>query len=184
MQESNTIQATVRRWLEEAVIGLNLCPFASSVYHTGKVKLLTSEAGTAEEAVRETLAEVISLLDTPAQEVSTVLVVFPGALANFEEFLDAAATIEDLLVQAGAEGVLQLATFHPDYLFEGEPKDALSHYTNRAPFPIFHLLREDEVSEAVDTHPDVEGIPAKNIAKLEELGREKLLALWKHFARE
>ena len=176
------VEADVRQWLEKAVIGLNFCPFAASVYHTGRVRFAVSSAETAVEVVDAAIEEVVDLVETPPEETSTTLVVVPNALADFRAFLDVAETVRAALSEAEVEGVLQVATFHPDYQFAGTEPDDLGNYTNRAPYPILHLLREDEVSEAVDNHPDPEGIPEQNIERLRQMGREEVEALWAEFS--
>jgi hypothetical protein len=175
------VTGRVARWLEEAVIGLNLCPFARAVYDDGLVGISICQATTLEEAVHEALGEARRLVDAPADDLATTLVAFPRALSSFDEFLDAVALFEGLLSEAGAEGVLQVATFHPDYQFAQSAPSDLGNYTNRAPCPIFHLLRQSDVSAAVDQHPDSEGIPAANIARLQSIGRDALEKLWEQF---
>jgi hypothetical protein len=171
----------VQRWLDEAVIGLQLCPFAQPVRSAGRIRFAVSEARDGEVAVRDTLAEAVQLLDTPAEEVATTLVIVPHALQDFHAFLDALEMLQALLAEGGADGVLQVATFHPDYLFAGEEPEAVSHFTNRAPHPIFHLLREADVEEAVAHHSDAAGIPAENMARLEAMGRTEVLQKWQEF---
>jgi len=173
--------ARTRRWLDEAVIGLNLCPFAGPVRATGRIRFAVSDATDAESAVGDALSEAVQLLDASPEEVATTLVIVPQALADFHEFLDAVETLVSALSEAGADGVLQVATFHPDYRFAGEEEGALSHFTNRAPHPILHLLREADVAEAVAQHPDPEGIPAANIAGLDTLGESSVVEMWASF---
>jgi uncharacterized protein len=173
------IEDQIAGWIERAVIGLDLCPFASSVWKSGRVRIAVSEARTAEDAVRDLMAEAAQLLDADPSRLSTTLVVFAHALADFDDYLDAVADAEHALAEAGAEGVLQIATFHPEYRFAGADPDALSNYTNRSPHPVMHLLREAEVSDAVDAHPDPESIPARNIERIERLGRAAIEALLK-----
>jgi uncharacterized protein len=141
-----------------------------------------SEATRAEETIDAVMKEAAHLLDSEPAQLSTTLVVFPHALEDFEEFLDAVGVAEDALAEAGAEGILQIATFHPDYRFEGEAEDALSNTTNRAPYPVMHLLREAEVTDAVDHHPDPDGIPKRNIERLEALGRAAVAELVASYA--
>ena len=176
------VEADVRQWLEQAVIGLNFCPFAASVYHTGRVRFAVSSAQSAVEAVDDAIGEVVDLVETPPQATSTTLVVVPDALEDFREFLDVAETVRAALAEAEVEGVLQIATFHPDYQFAGTDPDDLGNYTNRAPYPILHLLREEEVGEAVDNHPDPEGIPEQNVERLRQMGRQEVEALWAEFS--
>ncbi len=178
------VEARVRRWIEEAVIGLDFCPFAASVYHTGRVRIAVSPADSPPDAVDAALDEVVELLETPPEQVATTLIAYPAGLDDFRSFLDVAETVRGALSEADAEGVLQVATFHPDYQFAGTAPDDLENYTNRSPVPIVHLLREDDVTEAVDNHPDPEGIPERNIERLREMGREEIEHIWEQFDGE
>ena len=164
--------AITRRWLERAVIGLNLCPFAKAVYARQQVRFVLSEATTAEALLEELGEELLRLRDTPADEVDTTLIVHPRVLADFldyNDFLDEA----DALVEAlGLEGVLQVASFHPRYQFAGTDPDDIGNCTNRAPHPTLHLLREDSVSRAVAAFPDPDAIVERNVETLRRLGAE------------
>lgn len=175
------VRRRVNRWAEKAVVDLDFCPFAASVYHRGVVRTVVAQAEDPPEAVEVALDEASHLLARSEEEVATTLVVFPASLSEFRTFLDVAETARYALEDAGAAGILQIATFHPDYQFAGTEPDALENYTNRSPFPILHLLREDDVSEAVDNHPDPEGIPQRNIERLREMGREEVEAIWSEF---
>lgn len=168
--DAEHVTAQVHTWLREVVVGLNLCPFAEPVLRSGQLQTRISRAEDREQAVRDTLDEARRLLTPATDAQATSLVVIPEGLDDFEAYLDAAADIRHTLSEAGCDGLLQLATFHPRYRFEGEDPENLGHYTNRAPYPIFHLLREDAVAVAVEKHPDPSGIPARNIARLEALG--------------
>jgi hypothetical protein len=176
------VKDALTRWIEGAVIGLRLCPFAASPWNAGEVRLRVSRATTPEDAVRDALDEALHLMEVSEDEVSTTLVAFPDTLADFETFLDAHETLDHILDQAGSSGILQVASFHPDFVFaDADPAD-LGNFTNRAPVPILHLLRETQVSAAVDSHPDPEAIPGDNVERLEDLGRDQVLALWHAFA--
>ncbi len=164
--------ADTQRWLERAVIGLNLCPFAKAVVAKQQVRYVLSDAATP-EALLETLGEeLLRLRDTPAEEIDTTLIVHPRVLADFlvyNDFLDDA----DALVEAlDLDGVLQVASFHPQYQFAGSEPDDIDNYTNRAPWPTLHLLREDSVARAVAAFPDPDAIVERNIETLEKLGRD------------
>ena len=164
--------ADTQRWLECAVIGLNLCPFAKAVVAKQQVRYVLSDAATP-EALLETLGEeLLRLRDTPAEEIDTTLIVHPRVLADFlvyNDFLDDA----DALVEAlDLDGVLQVASFHPQYQFAGSEPDDIDNYTNRAPWPTLHLLREDSVARAVAAFPDPDAIVERNIETLEKLGRD------------
>ena len=174
-------EAALRLWIEEAVVGLNLCPFAAPVLRAGGLGIEISDAQNAEGAVQASLAAAVSLLDEHDPQITTLLLAFPAALERFEEFLDMVSAVEEELRKADAVGVLQLATFHPRYRFEGVAEDDLGNWTNRAPFPLVHFLREDEVERAIAEHPDPQGIPAANVRRLHELGEDTLLTIWSQF---
>jgi hypothetical protein len=170
--DSDRIEREVRHWLERAVIGLNLCPFAKAVYAKHQVRIVVSDAST-ERALLQQLGEEMALLrDTSADEIDTTLLVHPWVLGDFldyNDFLDEA----DALVEAmELDGVLQVASFHPHYQFAGtQPGDA-ENLTNRAPHPILHLLREDSVDRAVAAYPEPDAIIERNVATMRELGAE------------
>jgi len=168
----------LRSWIDQVVVGLNLCPFAAPVVRSGGLGVRVSTASDLEGALEDALNAAVSLLGEEEGGASTLLVAYPEALASFEDYLDVVAAFRAELSAAGAEGVLQVATFHPDYRFDGVPDDDLGNWTNRAPFPVIHLLREDEVERAVAEHPNPEGIPAANIARLKGMGAEAVRQLW------
>jgi len=178
---TDEVLSRTRQWLEEIVIGLNFCPFASSPFLAKQVRFWVSDARDADAVVSDALREAMLLLDSSADEIATSLLICPHVLENFDDYLDSLSMIEALLAEAGTEGLLQIASFHPRYRFEGEDEAALSHFTNRSPYPIFHFLRESQVQEAVDSHPDTESIPNTNIARLNELGAEDVVKRWKKF---
>jgi len=179
--DDGAVEARTRRWIEEAVIGLEFCPFAASFYHDDRVRIAISPASAPLEAVDAALEEVDRLLATRPAEVATTLIVYPQGLEDFRSFLDVAETVRGALEQAQAGGLLQVATFHPDYQFAGTEPEELGNYTNRAPYPTLHLLREEDVSRAVDNHPDPESIPADNVERLHEMGRDEVERLWDEF---
>jgi uncharacterized protein len=170
--DDEQIVAATRRWLEKAVIGLNLCPFAKSVYVKEQVRYVVSDA-TTPEALLETLMDELQLLaDTDAETIDTTLLIHPfvlGDFLDFNEFLDVAdAALEDMQL----DGELQVASFHPDYQFADTDPNDISNYTNRAPYPTLHLLREDSIARAVEAFPDAADIFEKNIDTMEQLGHE------------
>jgi len=166
------VEARVRRWLERAVIGLNLCPFAKAVYVKRQVRIVVSDATTPRDLLEQLGEELALLRDTPADGIDTTLLVHPLVLADFlayNAFLDDA----DALVEAlELEGELQVASFHPDYQFAGTAPDDVDNLTNRAPYPILHLLREASVERAVAAYPDPDAIIERNIATVRALGFE------------
>ena len=173
------IETDVRRWLERAVIGLNLCPFAKAVYVKDQVRIVISDAST-ERALLEELGEELALLrDTPAEQIDTTLLVHPQVLGDFLDYNDFLGDADALVEAMDLDGVLQVASFHPQYQFAGSQPDDADNLTNRAPYPILHLLREASIDRAVAAYPDPDAIIARNIATVRELGVEgwsKLLA--------
>lgn len=168
MERVEPPDAAVRRWVEQFVVGLGLCPFAAPVLQT--MRVVTTPATSLEGLLRAFEAELQRLVDSDPGALPTTLLVAPDMLADFEDYLDALALLEAALADAGLEGEIQVASFHPEYRFADADPDDVAHYTNRAPYPTFHLLREAHVSEAVDRHPDPEGIPIRNVAQLRALG--------------
>ena len=159
-----------RRWIERAVIGLNLCPFAKAVYVKEQVRLVLSDASTPEALLEELAEELLRLRDTPAEQIDTTLIVHPFVLEDFldyNDFLDNADAAVDAL---DLQGILQVASFHPQYQFAGTDADDIENFTNRSPYPTLHLLREDSVSRAVDAFPDPDAIVDRNIETLRRLG--------------
>ena len=166
------IEAGVRRWLERAVIGLNLCPFAKVVYVKDQVRIVVSDAST-ERALLEQLGEELALLrDTPAAGTDTTLLVHPQVLGDFLDYNDFLGDADALVEAMDLEGELQVASFHPDYQFAGSAPDDADNLTNRAPYPILHLLREASIDRAVAAYPDPDAIIERNIATVRELGSD------------
>ena len=159
-----------RRWVERAVIGLNLCPFAKAVYVKQQVRFVLSDASTPEALLEELAEELVLLRDTDPEQVDTTLIVHPDVLTDFldyNDFLDNAdAAVEALDLQ----GEIQVASFHPDYQFAGTMPDDISNYTNRSPYPTLHLLREASIDRAVDAFPDPDVIVERNVKTLDALG--------------
>ena len=172
----NAIHQT-RVWLEKAVIGLNLCPFAKTVHAKDQIRWVLSPAQDADSLLAEMVAEMQLLAAADPQVIDTTLIVHPqvlGDFADFNDFLDAA---ESALEQLGLEGTLQIASFHPDYCFAGTRSSDVSNCTNRSPYPTLHLLREDSVARAVAAFPQAEAIYERNIVTLKKLGRAGWRAL-------
>ena len=159
-----------RHWLERAVIGLNLCPFAKAVHAKQQVRYVLSEADTPQALLEQLGEELLRLRDTPAEEIDTTLLVHPRVLADFLDYNDFLDDADALVEALGLDGVLQVASFHPDYRFAGTEPDDLGNFSNRAPFPTLHLLREDSVERAVAAFPDPDAIVERNIETLRKLG--------------
>ncbi|KVD59922.1 peptidase [Burkholderia ubonensis] len=168
----DAILAATRHWLARAVIGLNLCPFAKSVYVKDQVRYAISEATTLEDALADLETELRRLDAADPQQVDTTLVIYPHAFAEFLDYNDALFFADRLVRQLKLDGVLQIASFHPRYQFDGTEPDDIENYTNRAPYPILHLLREDSIARAADAFPDASAIYEKNQETLRRLGHD------------
>ncbi|KQW64101.1 DUF1415 domain-containing protein [Variovorax sp. Root411] len=170
-------EADTRRWLERAVIGLNLCPFAKAVHVKAQVHYAVYEPAEEADLMDALLAEAKDLAALDAAVRDTTLLIAPNTLADFLDFNDFTARAERRLARAGFDGVFQLASFHPRFQFAGTDADDIGNATNRAPYPTLHLLREDSVSRAVKAFPEAEAIFERNIDTLEALGPEGWAAL-------
>ena len=169
--EADVLAAT-KAWLEKAVIGLNLCPFAKSVHVKDQIRYVVSEAATPQDLLEELVQELQLLAEIDINEVETTLLIHPQVLQDFDDynaFLDIA---EEALTQLELDGVLQVASFHPDYQFDGTEPDDISNYTNRSPYPTLHLIREESIDRAVEAYPEAETIYERNIEVLQRMGHE------------
>lgn len=166
------VDADIRRWLERAVIGLNLCPFAKSVYLKSQVRIVVSDAST-ERALLEQLGEELALLrDTPPEQVDTTLLVHPQVLGDFLDYNDFLDDADALVEAMDLAGELQVASFHPDYRFADTDPDDAGNLTNRAPYPVLHLLREASIDRAVAAYPQPDAIIERNIVTMQDLGHD------------
>lgn len=168
--DDDEIIAVTRAWVDKAVIGLNLCPFAKAVQVRGQVRYVVSRADTPEALYEDLRRELDLLACTDPEEVDTTLLIHPGVLTDFLEyndFLDVAdATVEELEL----DGHIQVASFHPAYRFAGTAEDDIGNATNRSPFPMLHLLREASIERAVAAIPEAADIYEKNLRTMENLG--------------
>lgn len=166
-----------QRWLERAVIGLNLCPFAKAVSVRGQIHFAVSDAGDARELLDDLHQEMDALLACPERDRDTSLLMAVSCMHDFREFNGLLARADKLLRSQGLEGILQIASFHPDYQFADAACDAIGNFTNRAPYPTLHLLRESSVDRAVAAFPDAAQIVERNLETLRRLGQEGWRAL-------
>jgi len=169
--------AQTRRWLERFVIGLGLCPFAAAPYRLDRIAYAVCEEASLEGIYDAFLRALEALVMADPQEQETALLILTRGLSEFEDYLDSLAVLEQAVEDAGLEGVIQLASFHPDYRFDGVGDDDPANFTNRSPFPMFHLIREDGLATALASHPEPESIPERNIRCLRELGIGGIRAL-------
>ena len=170
--DSAEVEAGIRNWIEKAVIGLNLCPFAKAVHVKQQVRIVVSDA-TTESALLEQLGEELLLLrDTPAEAIDTTLLVHPQVLEDFLDYNDFLEHADALVESLELDGELQVASFHPQYQFAGTEPDDAGNLTNRAPWPVLHLLREASIDRAVAAYPDPDAIIERNIATVTALGTD------------
>lgn len=172
--EHGAIEAT-KCWVERVVIGLNLCPFANREWLQNKVRLQASQADTQEQLLQDLVVELALLTRTP--EIETTLLIHPQALSDFAEYNQFLDFADALLEQMSLEGVYQIASFHPDYQFEGTDINDAENFTNRSPYPMLHLLRESSLERAVEAHSDTAAIPVANIQLMRKLGAAHMTSL-------
>jgi hypothetical protein len=164
--------ALTRAWLEHVVIGLNLCPFAESVYRQQQVAYQVSHATEEKGLMDDLIAAIEGLMHADPEKTDTALLIHPQALLNFEEYNEFIGWTEEFLEESGLEAVVQIASFHPDYRFAGMDPEDITHNTNRSPFPMLHLLREASVDAALDVLPEAAQLVEKNLDTLRDLGKD------------
>jgi uncharacterized protein len=173
-----TIEREIRQWLTLMVIGENLCPFAAEPYDAGRVRVAVCAAQDDDGIYRAFLEQLQQLLSSDPRQLETTLLVCPDGLGDFAHYLDLLAHLEATLRDdLDLAGVMQIASFHPDYCFAGAAPNDLANYTNRSPYPLFHLLREESVSAAVQQAPHPERIPERNKQHLRRLGLTRIRQL-------
>jgi len=171
-KECASVEAEIRSWLETVVIGLNLCPFASKPYGEKKVRIAVEES-TAEEDILACIVKELSLLDQlEASELETTVLALPNIFPDFYEYNDFLYTLNEFIKIRGWDGVYQVASFHPKYQFSGTEEADVENYTNRAPYPVFHLIREDSLEKAIQYHPDPDSIPETNIKLMQAMSED------------
>jgi len=168
--EADQVQQRMQRWLERAVIGLNLCPFAKAVHVKQQIHYAVSAATDAGELLADLRRELLDLAQADPTERDTTLLVAPNALADFLDFNDGLGRADRLLRKLGLDGVLQIASFHPNYQFADAGPDDVTNCSNRAPYPTLHLLREESIARAVQSVPDAADIYERNRQTLKTLG--------------
>jgi hypothetical protein len=166
--------SATRRWVESTVIGLNLCPFARRVADAGLIRYVSTDAKDGPTLLGVLGDELRLLAAAPRSEVETTLVIHPDVLGDFLDYNDFLGDADALVRRLGLEGVIQLASFHPLYRFAGTRPEAAENFTNRSPFPMVHLLREDSVSEVAGDREALARIPERNVELLRRIGRAAL----------
>ena len=169
--DDETIIAATRTWLEKAVIGLNLCPFAGPAYAAGRIRYVVSSATSEQALLVDLERELEKLAEADPVRLETTLLIHPQVLEDFYDYNDFLDIAEAAVTALELEGQIQVASFHPRYQFADSAPDDISNYSNRSPYPTLHLLREDSVERAVKAHPDTDAIYQRNIETLRQLGR-------------
>jgi len=168
--DTQEIIESTRRWLERAVIGLNLCPFALTPWRQDRIRFQTSLATNPEQLAEDLVEELLGLQARDPAEYETSLLIHPGALNDFLDYNDFLDLADQLLEELDLDGVIQIASFHPDYQFAGSAPDDPANCTNRSPYPMLHLLREDSIAAATEPLSDPNLIYERNIQTLRKLG--------------
>ncbi len=174
------VERSTRSWLQKAVIGLNLCPFAKAVQRKNQIRYVVSQAETSADLALDLAAELRLLQDADPELIDTTLLIHPHVLTDFFDYNAFLRSADRLLRKTCAEGELQIASFHPQYTFADANPDAIENYTNRSPYPMLHLLREASIERAVEAFPDTDAIYERNIATLQSLG----FAGWQRLAAQ
>ncbi|AMV26536.1 hypothetical protein VT84_19205 [Gemmata sp. SH-PL17] len=177
MLTTETVIEQTRRWVSDVVIGLNLCPFARRVFDGGLIRFTVTDAAD-EDALRAALTnELRSLADIPAEQVETAILIHPHTLGDFLDYNDFVVETESLIEELELTGVIQIAGFHPQYQFGGTRPGDVENYTNRSPFPMLHLLREDSITAVNDDPEKLLEIPRRNVETLRRIGKAQIQKL-------
>lgn len=166
-----------RDWVVKAVIGLNLCPFAKAVHVNERIRYVVSDATEPEALLKDLARELLALNRADPEAVDTTLLIHPAVLTDFLDFNDFLGAADALVEELKLDGVLQIADFHPDYQFDGSGPEDIANYSNRAPYPTLHLLREESIERAVESMPDTAAIYENNLDTLARLGPDGWAAL-------
>lgn len=173
--EPEKVINSVRHWVKSVVVGLNLCPFAKGPLVTDRIRFHVSDAVTGEQLLSDLEAELNYLQSVSS--VETTLLIHPKVLQDFYDYNQFLNSADSVLSLMELEGVYQIASFHPDYQFGGTEPDDVENYTNRSPYPILHLIREESLERAIANYPEPDRIPVRNISLLEKMGRDKMQTL-------
>lgn len=169
-----TIIARTRCWIERVVVELNLCPFARKPYEGGQVRYVVSAAERPEDLLEDVQRELELLRATDAGEIETTVLIHPYVLNDFLDYNDFLGIVDTLIEEGGYAGEFQVASLHPDYQFAGTEADDAENFTNRSPYPILHLLREEGLARAIAGYARPDKIPERNIRTLEKLGAARI----------
>jgi hypothetical protein len=160
----------VKNWIQKVVIGLNFCPFAAKPFHLDKIVYLVHNEQDILMYIKQFYAALRELQEEPADVIETAFIIYPQSFLDFDDYLSFVSLLQNFLEKNQFEDDFQLASFHPDYQFEGSQPNDLSNVTNRSPFPLIHIIRSESVQQARLLYGDTYNIPEKNIANLRTLG--------------
>lgn len=172
MEATEVVVKKTQVWLEKAVIGLNLCPFAKAVHIKNQIRYVVTTATTEEELIQVLIRELQYITQTSPEAVDTTLIIHPEIFSDFLDYNEFLAVADGAIDELKLDGIIQIASFHPKYQFAGTDPEDITNYTNRSPYPMLHLLRESSLTKVLETFPNPESIPEKNMDTLEELGIE------------
>ena len=175
--EQTVVQQT-KTWLKKIVIGLKLCPFAEQPFQSDSISYTVSSGDSTEQHLQQ-LADDFTKLDTDTS-IETSLLIYPDAYQTFEQYLQLLELANGLLEDLNYTGIYQIASFHPDYQFQGSAENDASNFSNRSPWPMLHLIREDSLKKILASYPDIEQIPENNIKKLRDIGFQQIKILSQH----
>jgi len=178
VHDEKVVRST-RLWVETLVVGMNLCPFAKREMVNDRVRFATT-ASTTEEQLLMALQTELELLNADPS-IETTLLIHSAVLQDFDGYNVFLNYADSLLVEMGLEGVYQIASFHPNYQFDGTEPDDAENYTNRSPYPMLHLIREASLERVIEDYPEVDQIPVRNVALMNDMGQDKLQTLLKSF---
>jgi len=177
-------QKQVENWLRDVVLGLNLCPFAEWPVKENLVKFSISSAEKDEDILEELKREFAYLDEVSPSVVETTLLVLPTQLSDFYQYNDFLDKVDALIIDLDREGIYQVASFHPDYQFAGTGPDDKENLTNRSPFPIFHIIREQSLETAIATYPDIHNVPKNNIERILSLDKAQIKSLFHYLYKD
>lgn len=178
MTDLNNVEQQVWQWLDDVVIGLNLCPFAKKPRINQQIKVFVSNVRSDETLINDFMNELEFIRDVDPMETDTCVFVIPNMLADFDDYLNYLALANMTVQQMGLEGEFQLASFHPDYQFEDTQPEDKENLTNRSPYPVIHIIREATVEKVLKHYPDPEMIPENNINRVEALTEQEIKNLY------
>ena len=174
---NDVVVAQTNAWLENVVIGLNLCPFAKAIYVKNQIRLTVSAANDSKALLCDFQSELTMLMDTDPEQIESTLLIHPGTLNDFLDYNQFLASCEHAILNLELDGKIQVASFHPKYQFAGTQADDVTNYTNRSPYPMLHLLREASVTRAVQSFPDIDSIYKDNMSTLKKIGIARMIAM-------